>query len=63
MSERPHSLPVSRRDFPKLLALGITAAGRPFPPMTGYLRVSIGTEPQMERFLQLFRIICGPLQS
>jgi histidinol-phosphate aminotransferase len=34
--------------------------GRSFPPMTDYLRVSIGTEPQMERFLQLFRIICGP---
>jgi histidinol-phosphate aminotransferase len=34
--------------------------GRPFPPMTHHLRVSIGTEPQMERFLRLFPLICNP---
>lgn len=28
--------------------------GRSFPPMTDYLRVSIGTEAQMQRFLELF---------
>ena len=28
--------------------------GRPFPPMTDYLRVSIGTEQQMKRFLDVF---------
>lgn len=28
--------------------------GRPFPPMTDYLRVSIGTAAEMERFLAVF---------
>jgi histidinol-phosphate aminotransferase len=28
--------------------------GRPFPPMTNHLRVSIGTAAEMERFLSVF---------
>jgi len=28
--------------------------GRPFPPMHDWLRVSIGTRPQMETFLEVF---------
>lgn len=30
------------------------AVGRPFPPLTNYLRVSIGTERDMERFREVF---------
>lgn len=33
--------------------------GRPFPPMDDYLRVSIGTEPQMKRFLEVFEEVMG----
>jgi histidinol-phosphate aminotransferase len=29
--------------------------GRPFPPMTQHLRVSIGTDPEMARFLEVFK--------
>lgn len=29
--------------------------GRPFPPMTDYLRVSVGTEDEMRRFMVAFR--------
>ena len=29
--------------------------GRPFPPMTQHLRVSVGTEEEMTRFLTAFR--------
>ncbi len=35
------------------------AVGRPFPPLTTHLRVTIGTDPQMERFLALFREIAA----
>ncbi len=31
--------------------------GRPFPPMDEYLRVSVGTEPEMERFMSAFKTI------
>ncbi|MEW6322409.1 MAG: aminotransferase class I/II-fold pyridoxal phosphate-dependent enzyme [Acidobacteriota bacterium] len=31
--------------------------GRPFPPMTEHMRVSIGTEEEMERFMTAFRQI------
>jgi histidinol-phosphate/aromatic aminotransferase/cobyric acid decarboxylase-like protein len=31
--------------------------GRPFPPMTQHLRVSIGTDPEMGRFLEAFKDI------
>jgi histidinol-phosphate/aromatic aminotransferase/cobyric acid decarboxylase-like protein len=31
--------------------------GRPFPPMTDYLRVTIGTEEEMKRFFTAFREI------
>jgi len=31
--------------------------GRPFPPMNDWLRVSIGTRPQMERFLEAFAAV------
>jgi histidinol-phosphate aminotransferase len=31
--------------------------GRPFPPMLDYLRVSVGTPDEMERFLAAFKEI------
>jgi histidinol-phosphate aminotransferase len=31
--------------------------GRPFPPMLEYLRVSIGTAEEMDRFMVAFREI------
>jgi histidinol-phosphate aminotransferase len=34
--------------------------GRPFPPMTDYLRVSVGTAAEMERFQVAFKDILGP---
>ncbi|HEY0872150.1 MAG TPA: aminotransferase class I/II-fold pyridoxal phosphate-dependent enzyme, partial [Vicinamibacterales bacterium] len=34
--------------------------GRPFPPMTRHLRVSVGTEQEMQRFLRAFpQVIAG----
>jgi histidinol-phosphate aminotransferase len=33
--------------------------GRPFPPMTEHLRVSIGTADEMSRFMAAFRDIFG----
>ncbi|HMD34717.1 MAG TPA: histidinol-phosphate transaminase [Vicinamibacterales bacterium] len=33
------------------------AVGRPFPPMTKHMRVSIGTEDEMERFVKAFKEI------
>jgi histidinol-phosphate aminotransferase len=33
------------------------AVGRPFPPMTRHLRVSIGTEDEMDRFMKAFKEI------
>ena len=36
------------------------SVGRPFPPLTHYLRVTVGTEAQMETFLSLFEeVIAG----
>ncbi|HEY3863710.1 MAG TPA: histidinol-phosphate transaminase [Verrucomicrobiae bacterium] len=32
-------------------------AGRPFPPMDEYLRVSVGTDAEMDRFLAAFKVI------
>ncbi|MGE3274563.1 MAG: histidinol-phosphate transaminase [Vicinamibacterales bacterium] len=34
--------------------------GRPFPPMLEHLRVSVGTEPEMEKFLVAFKDIFPP---
>jgi len=31
--------------------------GRPFPPMTQYLRLSIGTPDDMQRFMEAFRVV------
>ena len=31
--------------------------GRPFPPMTDHLRVSIGTADEMDRFMKAFKEI------
>jgi histidinol-phosphate aminotransferase len=31
--------------------------GRPFPPMTQYLRLSIGTPDDMQRFMESFRVV------
>ena len=33
------------------------AVGRPFPPMTKHLRVSVGTEDEMDRFMKAFKEI------
>jgi histidinol-phosphate aminotransferase len=33
--------------------------GRPFPPMTDYLRVSVGTASEMDRFTVAFKDIMG----
>jgi histidinol-phosphate aminotransferase len=33
------------------------AVGRPFPPMTKHMRVSVGTEDEMDRFLKAFKEI------
>ena len=37
--------------------------GRPFPPMTDYLRVSVGTAPEMDRFMGAFREIMAAATS
>lgn len=34
--------------------------GRPFPPMTQHLRVSIGTAEEMDRFMVAFKKVMGP---
>jgi histidinol-phosphate/aromatic aminotransferase/cobyric acid decarboxylase-like protein len=34
--------------------------GRPFPPMTEHLRVSVGTADEMNRFMTAFKEIFGP---
>jgi histidinol-phosphate/aromatic aminotransferase/cobyric acid decarboxylase-like protein len=31
--------------------------GRPFPPMTKHMRISIGREDEMERFMKAFKEI------
>ena len=37
------------------------AVGRPFPPMTQHLRVSVGTADEMRRFSKAFKeIFTGP---
>jgi len=36
------------------------AVGRPFPPMVQHLRVSIGTESEMSRFMAAFKEIFPP---
>jgi histidinol-phosphate aminotransferase len=36
------------------------AVGRPFPPMTKHLRVSIGTDQEMTRFLDVFAEVMAP---
>jgi histidinol-phosphate aminotransferase len=38
---------------------GGVAVGRPFPPLSRHLRVTVGTEEQMEAFLELFRRVAG----
>jgi histidinol-phosphate/aromatic aminotransferase/cobyric acid decarboxylase-like protein len=35
--------------------------GRPFPPMTKHLRVSVGTQAEMDRFLAAFKEIMAPV--
>lgn len=37
--------------------------GRPFPPMVEYLRVSIGSPAEMDRFLKAFPEVVGPPKS
>ena len=39
--------------LPKMISLGV-APGRHFPPMTDFMRVSIGTAPEMEKFRTVF---------
>lgn len=45
------------RPLADAMRAGGVAVGRPFPPLTTHLRVTVGTEPQMEKFLGLFRDI------
>jgi histidinol-phosphate aminotransferase len=42
-----------RQLLPKMVARGV-APGRPFPPMTNFMRVSIGTASDMEKFREVF---------
>jgi histidinol-phosphate/aromatic aminotransferase/cobyric acid decarboxylase-like protein len=55
-----------RREVPPVIqafrARGI-AVGRPFPPMTQHLRVSIGTAEEMTGFLQAFADIMRPAKT
>ena len=37
--------------------------GRPFPPMTEHLRVSVGTAEEMSRFMTAFKEIFGPSRA
>ena len=37
--------------------------GRRFPPMTEYLRISVGTEAQMNRFMEVWHEVMGPADS
>lgn len=37
--------------------------GRPFPPMTQHLRVSIGTDPEMARFVEVFKDVFPDRQT
>jgi histidinol-phosphate/aromatic aminotransferase/cobyric acid decarboxylase-like protein len=37
--------------------------GRRFPSMSNFLRVTIGTQPEMEKFLVAFREIAAPGSS
>jgi histidinol-phosphate/aromatic aminotransferase/cobyric acid decarboxylase-like protein len=37
--------------------------GRPFPPMTEHLRVSVGTPEEMNRFMTAFKEIFGTTRS
>jgi len=48
-------VPEVRDDFRKRGVL----VGRPFPPMTEHLRVSVGTEQEMDRFMAAWRQIFG----
>lgn len=52
-----------RRDIQPVIAefsqRGVTV-GRPFPPMTQHMRVSVGTEDEMARFMTAFKQIFPP---
>jgi histidinol-phosphate aminotransferase len=37
--------------------------GRPFPPMTQHLRVSVGTQAEMDRFLTAFQEVMGAAKA
>ncbi len=37
--------------------------GRPFPPMTQHMRVSVATEPEMARFMSAFKEIFPPVKT
>ncbi len=43
------------RPLADAMRAGGVAVGRPFPPLTTHLRVTVGTDAQMEKFLELFR--------
>jgi histidinol-phosphate aminotransferase len=47
-----------RREVPPIIAAfrqRKVQVGRLFPPLPNFLRVTIGTKPQMERFLAVFK--------
>ena len=37
--------------------------GRPFPPMTQHLRVSVGTQAEMDKFMAAFKEIMAPAKA
>ena len=37
--------------------------GRPFPPLDNYVRISIGTEAEMKRAVEVFKGLLGPANS
>ena len=37
--------------------------GRPFPPMTQHLRVSVGTQAEMDKFVAAFKEIMAPAKA
>jgi histidinol-phosphate aminotransferase len=50
-----HRIPGEHRDYQRRMQEGGVLVGRPFPPMLGYNRVSIGLPEEMERFVELLR--------
>lgn len=50
-----HVIPGDLNEYRERMSEAGARVGRPFPPMLGYNRLSIGTPEEMERFAQLLR--------